>query len=58
MAPLLSGTWRSKEGVGLVTLHHVHISISDTPMGELEGHTHRIPRLAFHPSGRFLAAAS
>ena len=30
---------------------------SDTPTAELEGHAHRVSRLAFHPSGRFLGTA-
>ena len=30
---------------------------SDSPMAELEGHYERVSRLAYHPSGRFLATA-
>lgn len=29
----------------------------DTPIAELEGHTQRVSRLAYHPSGRFLGTA-
>ena len=31
---------------------------SDTPLSTLDGHTGRVCRVAFHPSGRFLASAS
>lgn len=31
---------------------------SDTPLSTLSGHTGRVCRVAFHPSGRFLASAS
>ena len=28
---------------------------SDEPIADIEGHSERVSRLAFHPSGRFLA---
>lgn len=31
---------------------------SDKPIGTLSGHTNRVGRVAFHPSGSFLGSAS
>ncbi|KAF2013259.1 U4/U6 small nuclear ribonucleo protein-like protein Prp4 [Aaosphaeria arxii CBS 175.79] len=31
---------------------------SDTPLGTLSGHSERVCKIAFHPSGRYLASAS